>query len=92
MPCRPVNGRASDLGGIAPCSILPTGSGKSLCIRVVALVERRRGDSSPEYQERLRSERWYVPVVEVRYRHEQAAPQTSPPSLTTAWPPSGPAT
>jgi ATP-dependent DNA helicase RecQ len=37
-------------------------------IRVVALVERRAGDSKPEYQSSLRCTSWLVPVVEVRYR------------------------
>ncbi len=34
-------------------------------VRVVAMVERRLEDNEPEYRDRLRCERWEVPVVEV---------------------------
>jgi ATP-dependent DNA helicase RecQ len=37
-------------------------------VRVVAVVERRRADSDPEFQGSLRCERWQVPLVEIRYR------------------------
>ncbi len=37
-------------------------------VRVVAMVERRLEDNEPAYRERLRCERWEVPVVEVAYR------------------------
>ncbi len=37
-------------------------------VRVVAMVERRVEDNEPAYRERLRCERWEVPVVEVAYR------------------------
>ncbi|HEY6324698.1 MAG TPA: UvrD-helicase domain-containing protein, partial [Thermoanaerobaculia bacterium] len=37
-------------------------------VRVVAVVERRRADSEPEFQGSLRCERWQVPLVEIRYR------------------------
>ncbi len=37
-------------------------------VRVVAMVERRAEDNEPEYRDRLRCERWEVPVVEVAYR------------------------
>jgi ATP-dependent DNA helicase RecQ len=37
-------------------------------VRVVAVVERRRADSEPEFQSSLRCERWQVPLVEIRYR------------------------
>ncbi|MDP9120806.1 MAG: ATP-binding domain-containing protein, partial [Acidobacteriota bacterium] len=37
-------------------------------LSVVALVERRKSDSQPEYQPLLRCERWYVPLIELRYR------------------------
>jgi ATP-dependent DNA helicase RecQ len=36
--------------------------------RVVALVERRAADSQSEYRPKLRCERWWVPVVEARFR------------------------
>ncbi len=36
--------------------------------RVVALVERRAADSQAEYRAKLRCERWWVPVVEARFR------------------------
>ncbi|HYO11568.1 MAG TPA: RecQ family ATP-dependent DNA helicase [Thermoanaerobaculia bacterium] len=36
--------------------------------RVVALVEWRSEDCDPDWQDRLRCERWWVPVVEVVYR------------------------
>jgi len=32
------------------------------------MVERRLEDNEPAYRERLRCERWEVPVVEVVYR------------------------
>jgi hypothetical protein len=37
-------------------------------VRVVAVVERRRADSEPEFQPSLRCERWEVPLAEIRYR------------------------
>ena len=37
-------------------------------VKVVAMVKRRAEDNEPEYRERLRCERWEVPVVEVAYR------------------------
>ena len=39
--------------------------GKVEKVRVVAMVERRREDNEPAYRERLRCDRWEVPVVEV---------------------------
>ncbi|MCP3958701.1 MAG: RecQ family ATP-dependent DNA helicase [bacterium] len=37
-------------------------------VRVLAMIERRMEDNEPAYRERLRCERWEVPVVEVAYR------------------------
>lgn len=37
-------------------------------VRVLAMVERRSEDATGEYRDRLRCERWEVPVAEVVYR------------------------
>lgn len=43
-------------------------------VRVLALIERRKTDSQPDFQDCLRCERWHVPLVEVCYRVAPAGP------------------
>ena len=36
--------------------------------RILGLVQWRTGDSAPEYRERLRTDAWEVPIMEIRQR------------------------